>query len=221
MLVAAALRQEGWHSDREVDVVNDGANGMRSLVTDVAPRVAEPMLDWFHLAMKLHAIRSALFANTFERIPEVIGRCRRLWTRVREALWRGRASLAIELARTLATTLAIAISTLSSFYDSVAATARGATLRLMEFLQHNATILVDYARARRDGRRISTAPAESVMNHLVNRRMSKRQQMRWSVKGAHLMLQRRVDLLNGYLERRFRMLYPHFRSPDLRGAAGG
>jgi hypothetical protein len=216
MLIAAALRQEGWRSSYEIDVVNDGAKGMRSLVTDMAPKVAAPMLDWFHLAMKLHAIRSALFANTFERVPDVINRCRRLWTRIREALWRGRAPLAIELTSTLIATLAAAISTLSAFYGRVAATAQGATVRLKEFLKNNSSILVNYGRARREGRCISTAPAESVMNHLVNRRMSKRQQMRWSVKGAQLMLQTRVDLLDGYLIQRFRSLYPHFRSPDLR-----
>ena len=44
------------------------------------------------------------------------------------------------------------------------------------------------------GRRISSASAESVMNHVVNRRMSKRQQMRWSMKGAHCLLQTRVEL---------------------------
>src|SRR4051812_21037636 len=99
----------------------------------------------------------------------------------------------------LITTLAAAISTLSAFYGSVAVTARGAAIRLKEFLKNNSSILVNYARARREGRRISTAPAKSVMNHLVNRRMSKRQQMRWSVKGAQLMLQARVDLLDGYL----------------------
>ena len=83
-------------------------------------------------------------------------------------------------------------------------------------LKNNSSIPVNYGRARREGRPISTAPAESVMNHLVNRRMLKRQQMRWSVEGAQLMLQTRVDLLDGYLLRRFRSLYPHFRSPDLR-----
>ena len=32
---------------------------------------------------------------------------------------------------------------------------------------------------------ISTAHVESVMNHLVNHRLSKKQQMRWSPEGAH------------------------------------
>jgi hypothetical protein len=93
-------------------------------------------------------------------------------------------------------------------------TAEGATLRLREFLENNASILVDYVNARQQGRRISTAPAESVMNHVVNRRMSKRQQMRWSVKGAHLLLQTRVSLLDGCLLGHFKLHFPHFRSPE-------
>jgi hypothetical protein len=36
-----------------------------------------------------------------------------------------------------------------------------------------------------EGRRVSSASAESVMNHLINRRLSKRQQMRWSMHGAN------------------------------------
>lgn len=46
MLVAGALEQSGWHANTEVDVVNDGANGMRSLATSVAPCVAKPMQCW-------------------------------------------------------------------------------------------------------------------------------------------------------------------------------
>ena len=107
------------------------------------------------------------------------------------ALWRCGAPMAIELTYTLLATLTAAISTLSAFYGRAAATAQVAAVRLKEFLKNNSSILLNYGRARREGRRISTAPAESVMNHLVNRRMSKRQQMRWSVKGAQLMLQTR------------------------------
>jgi len=214
MLVAGALKNSGWHAGTEVDVVNDGAKGMRSLVTDVAPNVATPMLDWFHLAMKLHAVKTSLFASTFEPAPAIIQRCRRLWTTIRDALWRGRAALGIELARTLEASLAEAAPLTRPFYASTAATAEGATLRLREFLENNASILVDYGKARQRGRRISTAPAESVMNHVVNRRMSKRQQMRWSVKGAHLLLQTRVSLVDGCLLGHFKVHHPHFRSPE-------
>lgn len=196
VLVSAALKQCGWSPSTFVDVVNDGASGMRSLVTQVAPRVASPMLDWFHLAMKLHAIRSSLFScHYFLPRPEVFSRCEKVWRKIREALWRGRAAMGIELTRMLAASMKEEALKRESFYGPTAATTFGAANRLLVFLQHNATILVDYARARRAGRRISTAPAESVMNHLINRRLSKRQQMRWSINGAHYLLQTRVELL--------------------------
>jgi len=157
MLVAAALKSSGWHAGTEGDVVNDGAKGMRSLVTDVAPHVATPMLDWFHLAMKLHPVKTSLFASTFEPAPAILQRCRRLWAKIRDALWRGRVALGIELARTLEASLAEAAPLMKPFYASTAMTAEGATLRLREFLENNASILVDYAKARQQGRRISTA----------------------------------------------------------------
>lgn len=52
------------------------------------------------------------------------------------------------------------------------------------------------------------------MDHVVNRLMSKRQQMRWSVKGALLLLQTRVSLLDDCLLGHFKLQYPHSRSPD-------
>ena len=105
-------------------------------------------------------------------------------------------------------------SHLQGFYAVSAATAHSATKRLAAFLSNNRTILIDYHQTRRDGRRISTAMAESVMNHLINRRLSKRQQMRWSMKGAHCVLQVRVEMLDGRLERHFREHFSHFRSPE-------
>ena len=91
----------------------------------------------------------------------------------------------------------------------------GAAKALLGFLENNRKDLVDYQRERMKGRRISWASAESVMNHVVNRRMSKRQQMRWSMKGAHCLLQTRVELLDGRLEEHFANRFPHFRSPGL------
>jgi len=41
---------------------------------------------------------------------------------------------------------------------------------------------------------------ESAVNHLVNRRMNKSQQMRWSTHGAHRLLQVRAAVINGKFE---------------------
>jgi hypothetical protein len=46
-------------------------------------------------------------------------------------------------------------------------------------------------------RPVSSCGAESTVNCLINHRMNKRQQMRWSRRGADLLLQVRAAVLNG------------------------
>jgi hypothetical protein len=59
---------------------------------------------------------------------------------------------------------------------------------------------------------------ESLVNQLISKRFAKKQQMQWTPKGAHLLLQMRVKTLNGDLSTAFREWYPsiqleeHFRA---------
>jgi hypothetical protein len=57
--------------------------------------------------------------------------------------------------------------------------------------------LVNYAARHRAGLRVGTAITEGTANFLVNRRMNKSQQMRWSRRGADLLLQVRCAVYNG------------------------
>ena len=57
--------------------------------------------------------------------------------------------------------------------------------------------LVNYAARHRAGLRVGTAITEGTANFLVNRRMNKSQQMRWSRWGADLLLQVRCAVYNG------------------------
>jgi hypothetical protein len=59
--------------------------------------------------------------------------------------------------------------------------------------------LVNYAERYRAGLRVGTAITEGTANFLVNRRMNKHQQMRWSQRGADLLLQVRCAVYNGIL----------------------
>lgn len=82
-------------------------------------------------------------------------------------------------------------------------------IRIERFAQHareletyltlNAAALVDYGRRYRAGLRIATSGAESIVNSLVNVRMNKRRQMRWSPRGAHRVLQVRAAVVDGRL----------------------
>ena len=53
--------------------------------------------------------------------------------------------------------------------------------------------------------------SESTVNQVVSKRMVKHQQMSWTERGAHLLLQTRTRVLNGELEETFRRWYPQFR----------
>jgi hypothetical protein len=61
-------------------------------------------------------------------------------------------------------------------------------------------IIIDYATARRCEEPISTAITESTVQWLLHRRMTAQQQMRWSPRGAHLMLKVRTSVVNGTLD---------------------
>jgi len=53
--------------------------------------------------------------------------------------------------------------------------------------------------AARYGETISTAFVESTINWVVSKRMVKKQQMRWTKRGAHVLLRARTTTLNGEL----------------------
>jgi hypothetical protein len=90
-------------------------------------------------------------------------------------------------------------------------TAQRAAKQLLGVLRNNRNDLIDDQRTRIAGRRISLASAQPVMNHLINRRMPKRQQVRWNCASAHRMLMVRLGLLEGGLENHFRRRYPGLR----------
>src|SRR5688500_681705 len=69
--------------------------------------------------------------------------------------------------------------------------------------------LVDYGERHRAGLRVGTALTEGTANFLVNRRMNKSQQMRWSRRGADRLLQVRCAVYNGTLGASFgQRFYP-------------
>ena len=68
-----------------------------------------------------------------------------------------------------------------------------------KYLRSQAAWLVNYAKRFRASERVGTSITEGTANFLVNRRMNKSQQMRWSRKGADLLLQVRCAVYTGTL----------------------
>jgi hypothetical protein len=71
-------------------------------------------------------------------------------------------------------------------------------------------------RAAAAGEAISTAFTESTVNQVISKRMVKKQQMRWTARGAHPLLQIRTHVLNDQLVDDFHRWHPGFThcSPD-------
>jgi hypothetical protein len=68
---------------------------------------------------------------------------------------------------------------------------------LHSYVGNNEGALIDYGQRYRASKPISTSRAEGTVNQLVNARMNKRRQMRWSPQGAHRVLQVRAAVLDG------------------------
>ena len=91
---------------------------------------------------------------------------------------------------------------------------RKLTRDLIGYLQNNADSLPDYGKRYRSGQRISSAVVESTVNQLIDKRMSKSQQMRWDPQSAHQLLQVRVRVVDGQLRDDFSNWYPGFPQND-------
>jgi hypothetical protein len=203
------LLQQGMKRNTVMRVVTDGDDGLRNFVQRSSPRPMESQLDWFHIGMKLELLRKTVaMPVTYQEYledPHAFDPVQRRVSRLRDALWRGRSWQAV-----------LQFAWLRGDIDRWAAQHPGhcadAVRRAKRVIKEtpyyvcgNRRSLPNFAKQRKAGHRISTAHVESVMNHLVNHRLSKKQQMRWSPEGAHYPLHVRAELLNGTLPDAYRV----------------
>ena len=87
------------------------------------------------------------------------------------------------------------------------------------YIEANRSLIPNYGEHWRNGETIATGFVESAVNQIVSKRFAKRQQMQWSKRGAHLVLQTRTQVLDDRLERTFRNWYPGFRPEPQQKAA--
>jgi hypothetical protein len=76
------------------------------------------------------------------------------------------------------------------------------------YIENNQGFIPNYGERCRYGERISTGFVESTVNQVISKRFCKRQQMQWTKRGTHLLLQMRVKTLNQELGAVFQRWYP-------------
>jgi len=179
----------------------DGCSGLRRILFDAGVD-GPPILDWFHLAMRLQhltRIAGSLASDNPERAAAkavIVEEAERL----RWRLWNGKARDAgISLDRIRAV-----VHHFRGEPDARRSVAPSRKLwtalrALNGYLVGQSDRLVDYGERHRTGLRVGTALTEGTANFLVNRRMNKSQQMRWTRRGADRLLRVRCAVYNGTL----------------------
>lgn len=76
------------------------------------------------------------------------------------------------------------------------------------YITTNQSFLVNYGDRYRNGETISSAFVESTVNEIISKRFVKKQQMKWTKKGAQQLLQVRIQVLNNTLREAFCRWYP-------------
>jgi hypothetical protein len=174
------------------------------------PRPTKHIVDWFHVAMKIQPL---------QQVADHIVRWRDEWTNetvmldqeiraLKWKLWHGQVDRAIQHLEEIIVNMSI----LREHGNLGAGRIWQLAQPLLTYIRLNKVAIVDYGARYRSGRRIATSLAESAVNSLTARRMVKKQQMRWTKRGAHRMLQVRAAVMNGNLREQLSYEPPIFKS---------
>jgi hypothetical protein len=87
------------------------------------------------------------------------------------------------------------------------------------YIERNGGFIPNYGERWRYGEAIATGFVESTVNQVVSKRFCKRQQMQWTKRGAHLLLQTRVKTLNRELGSMFKRWYPDMQVEEVAATA--
>jgi len=193
------LKAQGMQMNQQVTVLSDGGDTVRDLQLYLNPQ-AEHLLDWFHITMRITVMNQ--IAKGIKTKHKTIGtEALDMLESIKWYLWHGNVFRAWQEIESLACSL-----------DAVGATPEHMQLlqRVEEFdtyIRNNCPFIPNYGDRYRNGERISTGFVESTVNQVVSQRMVKKQQMRWSRKGAHLLLQVRTHVLDGEWRSTFERWY--------------
>jgi hypothetical protein len=197
--------------------LSDGGDTVRSLPTYLSPE-SEHYLDWFHITMRLTVLGQ--MAKGLEREsnstakrgeqqqsegPEegLAGEIQKQLKSVKWYLWHGNVYAALRAIQDLREDLKAGLK------GSEIQRKLGRVVREFEgYIANNRGSIPNYGDRYRHGETISTAFVESAVNQVVSKRFVKKQQMRWSERGAHLLLQIRTRVLNDELRDTFCRWYP-------------
>ncbi len=207
------LKSQGMAANQQITFLTDGGEDIRDLPCYLNPQ-AEHLLDWFHITMRITVMTNMAKSLQPRPDPDVELSAETVTTlvteisaglqRLRWFLWHGNVFRALQTVEDITADL----ETLQP--DGEPSRLLRAVGEFDSYLRANAGRIPNYGERHRAGEPISTAFVESTVNQVISKRMVKKQQMRWSPRGAHLLLQIRTRVLNDTLTDDYRRWYPGF-----------
>jgi hypothetical protein len=195
------LKSQGLQANQDVTFLTDGGEEIRALAERVTPE-SEHVLDWFHITMRLTVL--CQYARGVAHHNEAAGQTLLAeLERIKWLLWHGNQYRAGE-------TISFFLDDVDGLevdYPNLSKFARAAQ-EFSVYITSNTGSLINYGERFRAGERISSCLAESTVNAVISKRFAKRQQMQWTKRGAHLLLQTRTRALDGTLRPLFEKWYP-------------
>jgi hypothetical protein len=199
VLIRRNLDAVGRTEDTALTAFTDGCPGLRRILVDAGVD-DPPILDWFHIGMRLQHLKQIANALTTD-VPSrmaakavIVEEVERLHWRI----WNGNATNAGKSIDRIRAVMHHFQGEPGSQRSIAPSRKLWTALHALDgYLTGQRDWLVNYAERHRAGQRVGTAITEGTANFLVNRRMNKSQQMRWSRNGADLLLQVRCAVYNG------------------------
>jgi hypothetical protein len=199
------LKSQGVQENQQVVFMSDGGEDVRRVQQYLHP-FTEHLIDWFHITMRLTVLQQQTKALQEERSPTGADVSKQLES-VKHLLWHGNAQEALDRLADLSMDLSLIRA-----HSVPAAKVADGLAEFETYIRNNCEFIPNFGERYRQGETISTAFVESTINQVVSRRFVKKQQMQWTLRGAHLLLQTRTKVLNNGLEEVFRHWHPRFRA---------
>ncbi len=197
-LIQSALQDLGQGDATYITTFTDGDKMLRGYLKKAGLSVP-PLLDWAHLARRIQITKTT--AKGLRCGTNAESRAKPLITKTLESLhwrlWHGNVDGARDAVKRIAKLLRPFDIGVTRARSAIPAkrlqTAMG---KLGDYIEGQSAHLVNYGLRYRQGQSIGTATTEGLANTLVNRRMNKLQQMRWSAVGAHAVITVRAHHIN-------------------------
>ena len=210
------LKSQGLQMNQQVTFLTDGGDTVRELPLYLSPE-SEHWLDWFHITMRLTVMGQMARGLPLDQAPAEpmgdeefvlnVADLEKQLESLKWHLWHGNVYRALQIVEDLECDLDSGDHPTERVKKLLKAVSE-----FHHYIEVNQAFIPNYGDRYRHGETISTAFVESTVNQVISKRMVKKQQMRWTQRGAHSLLQIRTQVLNDDLQATFERWYPDLKA---------